>query len=80
MCLANAGKWNATHQILGSKAYSVADGVGYNLDKYQANSAGTVSAPAAPVVPDAPFESPNAARGKRGTNFTTGASAALLGG
>lgn len=79
MCMgANAGKWNVTHQLLGSKAYSVADGVGYNLDKYQANSGGEVMAASPAVVPDATFDSPNAKAKGKGTNALTGAG--LLGG
>jgi len=79
MCLANAGKWNATHRALGS-AYEVADPLGYNLDKYQADMRGTTTAPAATPVPDAQFTSPNSGSAKRGTNFNTGATSALLGG
>lgn len=41
---------------------------------------GEVSGGAAPMVPDAQFESPNSSRAKRGTNFNTGAAPGLLGG
>lgn len=79
MCNAKIAQWNATGRVLGP-SYKVVDPLGYNLDKMSKAGGGEVMGASPAAVPDAQFDSPNAGRGKRGSNFTTGATSALLGG